>query len=117
MQVSERLVPVSDAATINARRLITGETALHYAAAQGLTKTCALISKRSDFVMLHARGLDGMTTLHYAACFGQEDTCQVLLGARANANVKDAHGRTCFDVAHSCGFRCVLSCLQRERVM
>merc|ERR1712194_222755 len=108
------LIASAAAAAVNLRRFFTGETALHYAAAQGLTQTCALLVGREDFVGMHARGLDGMTALHYATVRGHTTTCQALLSARANPELGDVHGRTAWDVASARGYDLIGSAHIRE---
>jgi len=81
-----------------------GYTALHSAAAQGLTKCCQTLLSREDFLpsMLHQRDPRGFTPLHCAVVSvdNSAEICELLAGHEyCNLKLTDNEGRTPKDLA------------------
>jgi len=78
----------------------SGRTALHKAAFWGHIQATNFMLKECKVKIVNAQDYNGDTPLHDAARFGHSDVVEALIGAGAQASIKNTEGKDVSDVAN-----------------
>lgn len=86
----------------------TGLGLIHWASDRGNPEVLSLVINTKS-VNIDLKDSDGQTALFYASSCGHKDCVQLLLSHRANKEILDNEGSSCYDVAYDDEIRKLLS--------